>query len=74
MTPEITIQLYSVREQAKADYEGTIRAIAAMGYENVEPAGFPGSSVAEAAKLFGELGLKAPSCHSALPLGEKKIK
>ncbi len=72
MIPQIDVQLYSVREQAAADYEGTIRAIAAMGFGNVEPAGFPGSSVAEAAKLFQELGLKAPSCHGALPVGDAK--
>jgi len=72
MIPQITVQLYSVREQASRDYEGTIREIAAMGFENVEPAGFPGSSVAKAAKLFQELGIKAPSCHGALPIGENK--
>lgn len=72
MTPQITVQLYSVREQAAADYEGTIRAIAAMGFGHVEPAGFPGSSPEKAARLFRELGLKAPSCHGALPIGENK--
>jgi sugar phosphate isomerase/epimerase len=72
MIPQITVQLYSVREQAAANYEATIRAIAAMGFGCVEPAGFPGSSPAAAAKLFQELGLKAPTCHGSLPLGEKK--
>lgn len=72
MIPEITVQLYSVRDQAAADYEGTIRAIAAMGFGCVEPAGFPGSSPEKAAKLFQELGLKAPTCHGALPIGDKK--
>jgi sugar phosphate isomerase/epimerase len=72
MVPSISVQLYSVREQAAADYEGTIRAIAEMGYEYVEPAGYPGSSPAEAARLFNNLGLKAVSCHGALPLGDDK--
>jgi sugar phosphate isomerase/epimerase len=72
MVPKISVQLYSVREQAAADYAGTIRAIAEMGFENVEPAGYPGSSVSEAAKLFNDLGLKAPSCHGSLPVGENK--
>ena len=44
MTPQITVQLYSVREQAAADYAGTMRAIAEMGFANVEPAGFPGTT------------------------------
>jgi len=72
MIPQITVQLYSVREQAAADYEGTIRAIAAMGFGCVEPAGYPGSTPAKAAKLFQELGLKAPTCHGSLPVGDKK--
>jgi sugar phosphate isomerase/epimerase len=72
MIPQITVQLYSVREQASRDYEGTLRAIAAMGFGNVEPAGFPGSSPDKAAKLFKELGLQAPSCHGALPVGEHR--
>jgi sugar phosphate isomerase/epimerase len=72
MIPQITVQLYSVREQAATDYEGTIRAIAAMGFGCVEPAGYPGSTPAKAAKLFHELGLKAPTCHGPLPIGDKK--
>ncbi|MDA3963393.1 MAG: sugar phosphate isomerase/epimerase [Planctomycetota bacterium] len=71
-TPQITVQLYSVREQAGADYEGTIRAIADMGFRNVEPAGFPGTTPEQAAKLFKELGLSAPSCHTGLPVGDNK--
>lgn len=72
MTPQITIQLYSVREQATADYEGTIRAIADMGFGCVEPAGYPGTTPAKAASLFKELGLEAPSCHGALPIGDNR--
>lgn len=72
MTPQISIQLYSVREQAAANYEATIQRIADMGFPCIEPAGFPGSSPAEAAKLFQTLGLKAPSCHDGLPVGDEK--
>jgi sugar phosphate isomerase/epimerase len=72
MIPDISIQLYSVREQAGADYEGTIRALAAMGFTNVEPAGYPGTTPQAAAKLFADLGLKAPSCHGGLPIGDDK--
>lgn len=72
MVPQISIQLYSVREQAAADYVGTIRRIAEMGFANVEPAGYPGTTAAEAAKVFADLGLQAPSCHAALPLGDDR--
>jgi len=72
MIPQITVQLYSVRDLAKQDYAGTIRAIADIGFGNVEPAGYPGYSAKEAAKLFQELGLKAPSAHVGLPIGDNK--
>jgi len=71
MIPKITVQLYSLRERLQSDFEGTLRALAAMGYPCVEPAGFPGSTPSEAAMLFRELGLEAPSTHCELPLGDK---
>ncbi len=70
--PELTVQLYSVRELAKQDYETTIRAIADIGFSCVEPAGYPGTTPEAACKLFKELGLRAPSCHGGLPLGDNK--
>ena len=72
MIPQITVQLYSVRDLAKQDYVGTIRAIAETGFGNVEPAGYPGFSAKDAAKLLKELGLKAPSAHIGLPIGDNK--
>ncbi|MBC8009276.1 MAG: sugar phosphate isomerase/epimerase [Burkholderiales bacterium] len=72
MIPQITVQLYSVRDLAKADYAGTIRAIAETGFGCVEPAGYPGTTAKDAAKLFKDLGLKAPSAHIGLPIGDNK--
>lgn len=72
MIPQITVQLYSVREQAQQDYEKTLRAIASYGFGCVEPAGYPGSSPEKAAKLFKELELTAPSAHIGLPVGDQK--
>ncbi len=72
MLPQITVQLYSVRDLAKDDYAGTIRAIAETGFGHVEPAGYPGTTAKDAARLFQELGLKAPSAHTKLPVGDHK--
>lgn len=72
MIPQITVQLYSVRDLAKQDYAGTIRAIAETGFGCVEPAGYPGYSAKEASALFAELDLKAPSAHIGLPIGDRK--
>ncbi|MGC9468030.1 MAG: sugar phosphate isomerase/epimerase family protein [Anaerolineae bacterium] len=70
--PSVALQLYSVRESAAADFEGTVRRVADVGYAGVEPAGFPETTPAEAARLFRDLGLAVPSAHLPLPLGDHK--
>jgi sugar phosphate isomerase/epimerase len=69
--PPIGLQLYSVRENLKQDYEGTIRKVAAMGYNAVETARMFGESPQAAAGLFRELGLKVVGAHHDLPVGDK---
>jgi len=71
---KISVQLYSVRDDAGKDYAGTIRKIAAMGYTCVEPAGFPNFTLEKAVAVFKELGLKAPSCHTGFPVGDNANK
>ncbi len=63
MPKPIALQLYSLREAAAKDYEAVIRQVAAMGYDGVETAGFPGTTAQAAGKLFRELGLKVPAAH-----------
>lgn len=72
MKPAIALQLYTLREKAEKDFEGMVRQVAEMGYVGVEPAGFPGTTAEAAGKLFKELGLKVPSAHTGLPLGDTK--
>ena len=38
----VSLQLYSLREQAKGDFVGVLKAVAEMGYVGVEPAGLHG--------------------------------
>ena len=70
--PKITVQLYSLRDALEADFEGTIRKLAAIGFPCVEPAGFHGCKPAEVAKLLADLNLSAPTAHCGLPLGDAK--
>jgi sugar phosphate isomerase/epimerase len=73
MAAPVALQLYSVRKVAETEgYLNTVKKVAAMGYAGVEPAGFPGSNAAEAAKLYTDLGLAVPSAHVPIPLGDKK--
>lgn len=73
MKPQLAVQLYTVRDViAQRSYADAVREIAAMGYVGVEPAGFPGTTPAAAAKLFRELGLAVCGMHCPLPLGDKQ--
>ena len=72
MAAPIGIQLYTVREALNEDFVGTVTKIAEMGYVGVETAGFPGTTAAEAKKLFDDLGLVVLGAHIGLPLGENK--
>jgi sugar phosphate isomerase/epimerase len=73
MAAPVALQLYTVRKVAeKEGYADVVRKVAAMGYAGVEPAGFPGSNAAEAAKLFKDLGRAVPAAHVPLPVGERK--
>ncbi len=42
---EIGLQLYTVRDQLSADFEGTLREIAGFGYQEVEFAGVLGPNL-----------------------------
>jgi sugar phosphate isomerase/epimerase len=55
------IQLWTVRDALAADLEGTLRRLRAIGYTEVEPAGFMGLSAAEFRKRLDDAGLAAPS-------------
>jgi len=70
--PQISVQLYSLRDALEADFEGTIRKLAAIGFPCVEPAGFHGCKPSEVAKLLADLNLTAPTAHCGLPIGEAK--
>jgi sugar phosphate isomerase/epimerase len=59
----IGIQLYTLREQMAADLEGTLREVAAMGYEGVEFAGYFGWDAQKLLHLLDGIGLKAIGGH-----------
>ena len=71
MTVPVALQLYSVREALAKDFTGVMKKVADIGYVGVEPIfNLPGTTTAEAARLFKELGLEAPSAHTPLPVGK----
>ena len=62
--PGVALQLFSLREQARADYGGALRAVKAAGYDAVENAfGYGGLSAPEVRRLLDELGMQVASSH-----------
>ncbi len=62
----IALQLYSVRDDCAKDLKGTIEAVAKMGYDGVEFAGYHGWSAPDLRKLLDDNGLKAAGTHIGL--------
>lgn len=60
------LQLYSVREVLPKDYDGTLRQLGALGYREVEAAGFFGHSPTEVKQSMAQAGLHCVSAHYPL--------
>src|SRR5271156_1606840 len=64
----IGLQLYSVRTLLPKDYAGTLKQIAALGYKEVEAAGFYNLTVEQVKKAMQAAGLRCVSAHYGLGL------
>jgi sugar phosphate isomerase/epimerase len=62
----VGLMLYTVREDCARDFEGTLRAVAALGYEGVELFDLHGRDAVEVRGWLDELGLVASSRHAGL--------
>lgn len=72
---DIYVQLYSVRDDIRSDYDATIAAVAEMGYTGVEAAGynegqFYGMSPADFKKSIEDAGMEVLSSHTSRPLAD----
>jgi sugar phosphate isomerase/epimerase len=59
----IGLQLYSVRELLPKDYEGTLKQIAALGYQEVEAAGYFDHTAPQVKAAMSAAGLHLVSAH-----------
>ena len=67
----VGVQLYSIREDMRKDPQGTLNALAEMGYKYVEHANyigrkFYGWEAKEFKKRLDDLGMKMPSGHTVM--------
>jgi sugar phosphate isomerase/epimerase len=62
----IALQLYSVRDDMKKDFKGTLTKVKEMGYQGVEFAGLFGHSPSQVKAMLDEIGLTPISAHVAI--------
>ena len=62
----IGVQLYTVRSLLERDFEGTLAALATIGYREVELAGYHGRTPTDVRAVLGRAGLLAPSTHVSI--------
>ncbi len=62
----IALQLYSVRDDCAGDFSLTLQAVAQMGYEGVEFAGYYDRTAEELRDMCDDLGLKVAGTHTGL--------
>jgi sugar phosphate isomerase/epimerase len=63
----IGLQLYTVGDQMDKDPAGTLKAVAAVGYKQVELSPLAKTSANDLKKMLDDAGLKNPSGHYMLP-------
>ncbi len=62
---KVGLQLYTVRDKMKEDFEATLARVAEIGYKEVEFAGYYNHSPADVKAILDRHGLSAPSTHVA---------
>lgn len=63
----ISLQLYTLRERASADFIDVLKKVADIGYKGVEPAGIFGHEPTEIRKVVEDLGMTVSSNHQPWP-------
>ena len=60
---KVGVQLYTVRDLMKDDFDGTIAKVAQIGYKEVEFAGYFGRTGKQVREVIDKNGLTSPSTH-----------
>jgi sugar phosphate isomerase/epimerase len=69
----IGLMLYTTRDACARDFEGTLREVAAMGYQGVELFDLHGHDASAVAGWLAELGLEAAGRHASLDAIEGQL-
>jgi sugar phosphate isomerase/epimerase len=69
MPAPISVQLYSLREEAKRDFPAVLERLGRIGYAGVETAGLHGLAPAEVRRRVADAGMAISSTHQPAPVG-----
>ena len=64
MTKPLSVQLYSLREESKSDFDGVVERLAAIGFAGVEPFNLFGKSPEAFKAQVEDLGMAVSSSHT----------
>jgi hypothetical protein len=64
----VGLQLYTVRDDMKKDFAGTIARVAKIGYKEVEFAGYFDHSAKSVRDILRQNGLTSPAAHIGFPV------
>ncbi|MGA2858486.1 MAG: sugar phosphate isomerase/epimerase [Candidatus Sulfotelmatobacter sp.] len=60
---KVGVQLYTIRDEMKTDFDGSLAKVAAIGYKEVEFAGYFGRTPQQVRAALEKNGLTSPACH-----------
>ena len=69
----VAVQMFTLREESKKNFKGTLERVAEIGFEGVEFAGYGGMEPNELRKTIDYLGLKAASSHVPISSIENEL-
>lgn len=70
---EISLQLYSIHEETRNDFIGSVSKVGEIGFHGVEFAGYGGLSAGEQQKLLAKSGLYSVGTHAGLSVFEENF-
>lgn len=69
----VALQMYTVRNEVDADYPGTLKAVAAMGYPAVQAGPSKQYNARQVKKMMDDLGLKSAGVHVGIEMLEDQF-
>jgi sugar phosphate isomerase/epimerase len=71
--PVVALQMYTVRNEVAADYPGTLKAVAQIGYQAVQAGPSKDHNAGQVRRMMDDLGLVSAGVHTNIDMLEKQF-